>query len=327
MYNTLDQYKKFSIMFSNIKGVLIYLVVLGHLIEATPSMLYSFEGSTLTKFIYSFHMEAFVFVSGFFSKTLEPNFMTNLRKYIKPYYTLLFIVCLSRYLFSNEPVSILLYPLLFPYYPVHSTWYLLTLFYYRLFLQRILMIKGALILSLALYFIIPCINTDLECMSVGRAISFLPFFLMGYYVNSHNIEFIKSISIKLYIFPVLCYLTIFIPINRYFHHEFFYLKYTYDYFCISLIYGIYGRLCLLLLALIMIALLIKTVPNTETIFTNLGIKSLTIYMLHLPFVYFSQNKPFFNNCSYIDFFNLFLYCIITVYILSKIQLYCKSLVK
>lgn len=327
MYNTLDQYKKFSIMFSNIKGILIYLVVLGHLIEAIPSMLYSIEGSTLTKFIYSFHMEAFVFISGFFSKTLEPNLMTNLRKYIKPYYALLFIVCLSRLLFYNEPVSILLYPLLFPYYPMHSSWYLLTLFYYRLFLKRILIIKGAFILSLVLYLIFPCINADLECMSIGRTISFLPFFLMGYYSNSRNIDYIKSIKLKLYIFPIFCYLTIFFLLNRYFTHEFFYLKYTYDYFCISPIYGIYGRFGLLLLALIMIALLIKTAPNTETIFTDLGIQSLTIYLLHLPFVYFAQNMLFFNNFSTMDYLGVFLYSTIAVYILSKIQFCCKIIAR
>ena len=74
----------------------------------------------------------------------------------------------------------------------------------------------------------------------------------------------------------------------------------------------------------MIALLIKTVPNTKTIFTNLGTKSLTIYMFHLPFVYFSQNKLLFNHFSRMDYFNLFLYSVITVYILAKIKEICKD---
>lgn len=324
MYNAHSQYKTSSIMFSNIKGILIYLVVLGHIIEAAPSILYSFEGSTLNKFIYSFHMEAFVFVSGFFSKIFEPNFKKKLRKYIKPYCALTLIVCLSRFLLLDEPFSIFLYPFIFPYYPMHSTWYLLTLFYYRLFLKRILVVKGIFILSLALYLLFPCINTDLEYLSLGRAISFLPFLLLGYYSSSQIIALIKSISFKFYIFLFFCYLTIFFQINRYFNHKFFYLKYSYDYFCISPIYGICGRLGLMISSLIMIALLIKTVPNTKTIFTNLGIKSLTIYMFHLPFVYFSQNKLLFNHFSRMDYFNLFLYSVITVYILAKIKEICKD---
>jgi fucose 4-O-acetylase-like acetyltransferase len=56
------------------KGVLIYLVVLGHTIQYIiyGGGIYSFE-DPIFKYIYSFHMPAFIFISGFFSSFYKIN--------------------------------------------------------------------------------------------------------------------------------------------------------------------------------------------------------------------------------------------------------------
>ena len=54
------RYETYSVLFNNIKGLLIILVVLGHLIEEVPLLYNSAFGSTIHKLIYSFHMEAFI---------------------------------------------------------------------------------------------------------------------------------------------------------------------------------------------------------------------------------------------------------------------------
>ena len=50
----------------NLKGILIIMVVLGHLTEL---LLKSGEGGIVYRLIYAFHMPAFIFISGYFAKS------------------------------------------------------------------------------------------------------------------------------------------------------------------------------------------------------------------------------------------------------------------
>src|SRR5699024_11474008 len=51
---------------SNLKGILIFLVVFGHFIE-----IYKKEYYELFVFIYAFHMPVFIFLSGYFAKRMR----------------------------------------------------------------------------------------------------------------------------------------------------------------------------------------------------------------------------------------------------------------
>ena len=67
--------KERSLLFDNIKTVLIILVVLGHALEEISL---EHEYGIIRACIYSFHMPAFIFISGYFSgggyaKVLEPG--------------------------------------------------------------------------------------------------------------------------------------------------------------------------------------------------------------------------------------------------------------
>ena len=53
--------------YDNMKGVLILLVVLGHLLFSF-STINSHRASILTYFIFTFHMPLFMMITGFFSK-------------------------------------------------------------------------------------------------------------------------------------------------------------------------------------------------------------------------------------------------------------------
>lgn len=58
--------KERDYLFDNYKVFLIFLVVIGHFIE--PSYTNNEFLYTLKWFIFSFHMPAFIFISGYFSK-------------------------------------------------------------------------------------------------------------------------------------------------------------------------------------------------------------------------------------------------------------------
>lgn len=85
-----NQTKQRDYLFDNYKALLIILVVIGHFIEPAyknNTLLY-----TLKWLIFSFHMPAFIFISGYFSKR-ELSFGTLVRKLAVPYviYELLYL--------------------------------------------------------------------------------------------------------------------------------------------------------------------------------------------------------------------------------------------
>src|SRR5699024_4080571 len=58
---------------SNLKGILIFLVVIGHFIE-----IYKKEYYELFVFIYEFHMPVFIFISSYFAKRMRKSKIINL---------------------------------------------------------------------------------------------------------------------------------------------------------------------------------------------------------------------------------------------------------
>ncbi|MBR1731122.1 MAG: hypothetical protein IJ725_01645, partial [Ruminococcus sp.] len=58
--------KERDYLWDNIKALLIFFVVAGHVLEMNP--LHTDLAVNIDLFIYSFHMPAFVFASGFFAK-------------------------------------------------------------------------------------------------------------------------------------------------------------------------------------------------------------------------------------------------------------------
>ena len=90
--------------FDNARAVLIFLVVLGHMIQP-----YTSESNymlALYLVIYSFHMPTFLFISGYFAKHLDkPNYLENVaKKLLAPYaifYAFFQFFCFSNSIFSH----------------------------------------------------------------------------------------------------------------------------------------------------------------------------------------------------------------------------------
>ena len=98
-----NQTKQRDYLFDNYKAFLILLVVIGHFIEPAynnNTLLY-----TLKWLIFSFHMPAFIFISGYFSKRELP-FLTLVRKLLVPYviYELCYL-CIQSF-FTKIPAYI-----------------------------------------------------------------------------------------------------------------------------------------------------------------------------------------------------------------------------
>ena len=125
-------------LFDNYKVLLILLVVIGHFIEPSNdqnSFLYELKWG-----IVAFHMPAFIFISGYFSKRI-PSLKKMLCGLVIPYfvyeilYYLLYTFVLDKetgFYFAR---------------PKFSLWYLMALFAWRLFSPLVEKIPGCMILS------------------------------------------------------------------------------------------------------------------------------------------------------------------------------------
>lgn len=108
--------KQRDYLYDNYKAFLIFLVVIGHFIEpayTNHEFLY-----TLKWFIFAFHMPAFIFISGYFSKRELP-FKDLVCKLAVPYLVYEVIYYLLYTVFLHKPATL---DLLCPKF---SLWYIL----------------------------------------------------------------------------------------------------------------------------------------------------------------------------------------------------------
>lgn len=163
-----------------LKGVLIILVILGHLIGECGSGV--INGGVRT-FIYTFHMPLFILISGYLSKIVnnKTDFWKGLLHIAIPLGIFQAINIVLLILFQRD---IGLSILVVPYW---TLWYLLSLLFWRIMLQYSpakLLGKPLLYLSIALGVSIFCgLMQHGRLLSVQRTLNFFPFFLFGYYIR------------------------------------------------------------------------------------------------------------------------------------------------
>ena len=173
------------------KFLLICLVVIGHCIEPTRYMT-AFSGH-LYSCIYLFHMPLFVILSGYFTKdgvTLLKLFKSSIGLLETYFFVTTFII-----LFVTRDVSNMLSPVL-------STWYLLSLIFWRYLVFFMGGVKGlhknllaiSIILS-ALTFVSP-FDYGKDILALNRTLQFFPFFCLGYYLRTIDFVCLKRSHIR-----------------------------------------------------------------------------------------------------------------------------------
>lgn len=185
--------------FDSLKFVLIVCVVLGHFLGIDKN---NAVNVVIYNFLYSFHMPLFVFISGFFSK--ESYKSKSWKDVLLLLEMLLFSNLYYCIFFQDCPKNIK--ELLTPWY---ATWYLLTLAYYRLFINYVPLPnnKKFTILGIAIVLsVLVCFTPADRMLSVSRTIAFFPFFLLGYHFKESVkiiIKYIKSLNKLFYIFFIV----------------------------------------------------------------------------------------------------------------------------
>ena len=155
----------------NIKGILIILVVFGH-------VFYPYKGTGMTEYlvkgIYFFHMPAFIFVSGYFSHVHATLNYKALLKLAICYFIMNTMLMAYDYFVLGHAIKLLV-----PYY---SSWYLLALIVWRVVLQLLHRYNSVAVLgfSLLLAFAAGWQGAIDNTLCLARIIAFFPFFYAGY---------------------------------------------------------------------------------------------------------------------------------------------------
>ena len=177
--------KERDYFFDNVKAVLMFLVVLGHLL--LPIHGESFL-VVVKRLIYVFHMPLFVFVSGYFAKTFYKNGRYNYRKllYLGKAY-LVFVVAIQLvYAISGYQA----FSQINLFSQSGAPWYLFAMIAWYLTIPAVHGRCPALVLGLSLVLALGAgffqEIGDFLCLS--RIMVFGPFFYLGYYMERETMQ-------------------------------------------------------------------------------------------------------------------------------------------
>ena len=264
--------------FDTLKGFLILLVVFGHLLEKHsfyfPEKSPVMDG--LYACIYCFHMPAMVMISGYFSKK-PANSPGALRKSVNscliPYAVVNTLICL---LINRKPAQM--------FFPQFSMWYLLSLFFWRLFLPAALSFRFPLLLSAALALVTGLANIN-QLLSASRTICFFPFFLAGFRLQPEQLRRLRRLPklLPAALFVLLLALACFLY-RRGIPSELYYMKASYEKLRLSAPEGILLRALALGMGFVGALCLMALVPERETVLTALGRRTMPVYLLQAPLI-------------------------------------------
>ena len=268
-------------LFDNIRALLIFLVVFGHMLTLELGQFNLMD--TIYFYIFLFHIPAFIYISGYFSKNVEKCRSTAVKSFFIPYIVLNSIGWIfDRFIIndSQDPFRLL--------DPGWGLWFLLNMFIYKLLLKDLVKVRHVIVLCIITGLLSGLSTEFTSYMTLARLLSFLPFFLLGYYTKEEHIERIRK-------FPkLLCRLTlVFFFLISYmivkfnlFNKEYLYLRRPYEEIQKGDLRGILIRAFIYIAAIIITICLINLMSIDKTRFSMIGQNSITVYVLHLFIVKF-----------------------------------------
>ena len=265
--------------FDNARGLLIILVVVGHLLLETTSEI----SASVTVWIYSFHMPAFIAVTGHLSRRYSgsPRQASRL-------ITLLIVPYLAFQLF-HELLAVLVLGKAFsfdPFTPRWTLWFLLALLIWRLLTPILRALRFALIFAVAIAVLSPMSEAVGPALSLGRILGFLPFYVLGLVVSPAHLALLRTRVARYcgaaYLVGALVVLALYDHLPN---MSLFYLSKNYAERDIAPVKGAIIQLVVLTLGLMGTAAILAITSTRKTPLTRLGERSLYIYLLHAIVLY------------------------------------------
>ena len=217
-----------------------------------------------------FVMQAFVFLSGYFSKKPDRSKETSFHTFMWPYLLgIPFFYFVRQYFFGN---AILHWDL-----PPFALWYLWALFFYRYFTKEWMKIPYILELSIVVYLLAGQVPFFSDRFGLGRVVSYFPFFVMAFYCTGDQIKKLQCLKkwqcwvLGAVLTGISCLLAFCVPQLPV---GFYLLKNPACELGITWYWDIIGRALILFLAWGWIILMLNILPNKKNYLAYVGMNTM-----------------------------------------------------
>lgn len=289
----MSEMKQRDYFFDTMKAILIFLVVFAHVLQAFGKTEVT---DILYKLIFSFHMPAFLFVTGYFAryhpKAVFGRMLPLYVVFMAVNYALTYGGALIQTgHFPNDNIYF--------FTPRYTLWYLLAVMAYQLFLplvtteskkQRRIFMLIAIVLGLLMGLEK---NTN-NLLALSRIFTFFPFFLWGYYERDSGC-LIQAIRKNQTLFRIV---TAIIGVGMVIGMCFLHNSINRTWFFGTLSYrgdtGFtwYIRIICYVIAMLWIILLMTWTPRREIPWlAKIGKNTLSVYLLHAPLLLILKALP------------------------------------
>ncbi|WP_029068401.1 acyltransferase family protein [Jonesia quinghaiensis] len=262
--------------FDNARGILITLVVLGHALLEVDGHISLY----MSDVIYSFHMPAFIVVSGYLARNAAGTRKDATRlvgSLLVPYLIFQTIHNVLDAIIGGGTFTLDVFT------PRWTLWFLLALFFWRLLVPVFRHLRFPLAFAIAVSVLAPLSQDIGTEFSSGRVLSFLPFFIAGTILTPKAFAWLTDRP-RRYIaiagFTTLTIVLMFLRDESLMRLGFFLGRHTYEQLDLTSEQGMAIRIGVLILGAAGTAGLLALTPRNTTYLTTMGQRSLYIYLLH-----------------------------------------------
>ncbi|WP_326820161.1 acyltransferase family protein [Streptosporangium sp. NBC_01756] len=265
--------KKRDPYLDNVKFILIVLVATGHSLVPT---LAAHSAKSAYLFIYTFHMPAFVLISGYLGRNFwHSNAKINklVDTMLVPYAVVEIGYALLRYgLGQKWSLTII--------DPAWLNWYLLALVLWRISTPIWTRMRQPLLVAVTIYLIAGFSEISGD-FSIDRFFGLLPFYVLGLVLQPEHFDLLKALWVKILAgITVVGAIGVAIFIAPHVSLKPVYFRYSFKSMDVTWWMGLGVRGAMLLAGLAMTFALLALVPRRETWFSDLGTRTLYAYLLH-----------------------------------------------
>ncbi len=259
--------------FDNAKMALVTLVVVGHAWTLLPETGFN---DTLYDALYAWHVPAFVFVTGYLSRTFQWDRVRLgklVRTVVVPYVVFETLLALFRVYVGGETLEDLF---LDPHWPM---WYLSALFFWRLLTPLFRPMPGGVAVAVAVSLVAGTYATD--TLDMARVLGLLPFFVLGLKATPEALDRLRTRRLKALAVAVLVAIAVSaIWLDSWAQTEWLYYRARYDELVTSDLEALGIRAAVLAIGLVGALAFLALVPRRSGWFTRMGAWTLVVYLFH-----------------------------------------------
>ncbi|WP_449062169.1 acyltransferase family protein [Planomonospora algeriensis] len=265
--------KKREPYLDNVKFVLIALVVAGHSLVPTMD---AHSAKSAYMFIYTFHMPAFVLISGYLGRNFW-NSNAKINKLVDtmlvPYVVVEIGYAVLRYALGQKWTLTIIDP-------AWLNWYLLALVLWRISTPIWTRMRQPLLVAVVIYMVAGFSEISGD-FSIDRFFGLLPFYVLGLMLKPEHFDLLKPLWVKIVSGVVVAGgAGVAIFLAPHVNLKPVYFRYSFKSMDMSWWVGLGVRGAMLVAALALSVALLALVPRRETWFSDLGTRTLYAYLLH-----------------------------------------------